>query len=719
MTNIPITNDQLLNYQLLIKMHTEILSKYSLWYIFPLLLFSAFISWYLYSKDEKFIDLEKIKIYTMMAARFLTVFFIGLFLLSIVIRYIRLKIENPIIIVAHDNSESIKLAYNREKQKEAGYANQFDDFVKNLSEEFNVKLLSFGENLSEGISYSFDEKETNFTDLFKNIEKQYINYNVGALLIASDGIYNQGINPVYLAKKLRYPIYTIALGDSSRKKDIFLRDVLTNSIAFLGDEFPLEIHLGAFGFKDEKINLRISKGGKTIIKQKIDIISTDFFKKLHFDLPAEQKGLQHYRVEISFKDGEFTKANNIKNFAIDVIDDKKKVLILANSVHPDVSAIREALKTNKNLLVDFYTIDRFKKNIEDYQLVIFHQIPSYRYNARNQFIRLKKAKIPALFILGAQSNIRSLNALNTGLKVMKNLKAIEFTVARFNNQFNLFETERIKNANYEDYPPLISPFGEYILDKKADILLYQEIKGIKTEKPLLFIFSEDNPLSGKFGFICGEGIWKWRINNYLENENHEQFDALIDRIVHYLSLDIKKERFIVHAKRIFNENELINFRADFYNQSYELTNEAEVLFEIINKDNQKFNYLFSRTNGAYALNAGQLPVGKYSYKAKITEAGKTFTKSGEFIVVPLNIEAVNTQANYQMLYQLAKENGGTMFSPDRLEQLISDLKQNSNIRPVSFSTKDLIDLIELRWLFFIITGLLSVEWFMRKFFGSY
>ena len=39
-------------------MHTEILSKYSLWYIFPLLLFSAFISWYLYRKDEKFIDLE-------------------------------------------------------------------------------------------------------------------------------------------------------------------------------------------------------------------------------------------------------------------------------------------------------------------------------------------------------------------------------------------------------------------------------------------------------------------------------------------------------------------------------------------------------------------------------------------------------------------------------------------------------------------------------------
>ncbi|MEN8121132.1 MAG: hypothetical protein ABFS35_12325 [Bacteroidota bacterium] len=700
-------------------MHTEILSKYSLWYIFLLLLFSAFISWYLYRKDEKFIDLEKRKIYTLVVTRFLSVFFISLFLLSIVLRYVRLKIEKPIIIVAHDNSESIKLVLDNKKIEEDGYKYKFDDFIKKISNEYHVKILSFGDKLGDSIPYSFDEKETNFTDLFKNIEQQYINYNVGALLIASDGIYNQGINPIHLAKKLPYPIYTIALGDSSQKKDIFLRDVLNNSIAFLGDEFPLEIHLSAFGFKDDKINLRISNSGKTIIEQKINITGTDFFKKLHFDLKAEQKGLQHYKIEILSKDDEFTKANNYKNFAIDIIDDKKKVLILANSVHPDISAIREALKINKNLIVDFFTIDQFKKIIEDYQLVIFHQIPSYRYNVQNQFLRLKKAKIPALFILGSQSNVNSLNDLNTGINVLKNHRAIEFTEARFNNQFNLFETEHIKKSNFDDYPPLISPFGEYILNKKSDILLYQEIKGIKTEKPLIFLFSEDDPSTGKFGFICGEGIWRWRINDYLENGNHEQFDALVDRLVHYLSLDIKKERFIVYSKRIFNENELINFRADFYNQSYELTNESEVLFEITNEENKKFNYIFSRTNGSYALDAGQLPVGKYNYKAKITEAGKMFSKSGEFVVVPLNVEAVNTRANYQMLYQLAKENGGLMFSPDSLENLLSELKLNSNIRPVSFSTKDLIDLIELRWLFFIIIGLLSAEWFLRKFFGSY
>ncbi len=700
-------------------MHTEILSKYSLWYIIPILLFSALISWFLYRKDEKFSELERIKLYTVITLRFLSIFFISLFLLSVVLRYIRIEIERPIIIVAHDNSESIKLAFDGNKQMEAEYISLFNDFILNISKDFQVKTVSFGEKCVDSLSYSFNEKETDFTQLFRTIEKQFINYNVGALVIASDGIYNQGVSPTYLAKKLHYPVYTVALGDSSRKRDIYIKDVLSNSIAFLGDEFPLEIQLGSFGFKGEDITLRILKNNKILQEEKIKISSTDFFKKLHINLTAERVGLQHYKIEILSKNGEFTKANNSKNIAIDVIDDKKKVLILANSVHPDISAIRQALKANKNLFVEFYTIVKFKKNIEDYQLVIFHQLPSYRNAAKNLFSKLNKAKIPALFILGSQTNIRDLNILNLGLKIQKNQRITELTEAKFNNQFNLFDTEHIKNSNFNDYPPLISPFGEYILNKKADILFYQQIKGIETEKPLIFVFAEDNLSTGKLGFICGEGIWKWRMNDYLENENHQQFDALIDRIVHYLSLDIKKERFIVRAKRIFNENELIRFRADFYNKSYELNNQAELSLEIINDNNESLNYIFSRTNGAYEMNAGQLPVGKYTYKAQVTEDNKTYIKSGEFIVVPLNIEAVNIRADYQMLYQLATENGGAMFMPNRLNQLISEIKQNGNIKPVSFSTKDLIDLIELKWLFFIMITLLSTEWFLRKFFGGY
>lgn len=699
-------------------MHSEILSKYSYWYILPLLLFSALLAWYLYRKDDKYTTLKQWKLYVMVAARFFSVFFIGIFLLSLVIRYVRIRIEQPVILFAQDNSESIKLAYKNLSEKDK-YSTKINAFNSKLSEKYKLKTLSFGDAITDSLTFTFDEKETGFGKLFNYLKKTYINYNIGALIIASDGIYNRGVNPVYAAKELSYPVYTVALGDSSRKKDVFIGKLITNPIAFLGDEFPLEIQLGAYGFRGKYLNVRVLNSGKIVKEQKIHVPADDFFTKLNFNIPTKQKGLQHYRVEISYFKAEYTKANNAQSFAIDVIDDKKKVLILANSVHPDIAAIREALKVNKNILVDYFTVDRFNKKLEDYQLVIFHQLPSRRDSSQNLFLKLKKAKIPALFILGSQTDISTLNRLNIGFKITKNQHATELSTAAFNKSFNLFETESLQLAAFDDYAPLICPFGNYVLNEKADILMYQKIKGIKTDKPLIFIFSGDNFGSGKYGFICGEGIWRWRMADYLENENHEHFDALIDRIVRYLSLDIKKQRFIVHAKRIFNENEQINFRADYYNRSYELMNKADVAMEISNEAGHKFNYVFSKTNGAYALSAGQLPVGKYFYRAKITESGKTYSQTGSFIVVPLNIEAVNLRADYKLLYQMSKESAANMYMPDSLDMLLQDLEQNPNIKAVSFSSKDNIDLIELKWLFFIIIGLLSVEWFLRKFFGGY
>ncbi len=38
--------------------------------------------------------------------------------------------------------------------------------------------------------------------------------NLGAVVLAGDGIYNQGVEPLFAASGLSVPIYTIALGDT-------------------------------------------------------------------------------------------------------------------------------------------------------------------------------------------------------------------------------------------------------------------------------------------------------------------------------------------------------------------------------------------------------------------------------------------------------------------------------------------------------------------------
>ncbi len=693
-------------------MHSEIISQYSLWYILPLGIFTAVLSLFLYYKDEKLIDLPKWKIYLLAILRFFSIFFISVFLLSIVFKYLRIKIEKPVILFIQDNSASLKNVLDKD------YIVDISALIDDLKADYTIYPLSFGEKLQDSLFFDFKDKETDFSSMFDELKTKFTGYNVAGLIIASDGIYNRGIDPVYSVKNFNYPVYTIALGDSSRKKDIYIQDVFSNPIAFSGDEFPVEIRLAANGFINHKTSLQVYSKGKLLIEKPLFITSDEFFLKTSLYLNAEGKGLQNYKVIVAPLHGEYTQKNNIQNIAVDIINDKKKVLILAGAPHPDISALRMAMQSNKNVVSEYYTIDRFTKQIEDYQLVIFYQLPD-SYSLTNLLLKTKNAKIPVLFILGTQSNIQKFNNLNTGLKILNNKNMIDYVAAGFNKQFNLFETSLIARTDFSNYPPLIAPFGEYSLDAPANVLLYQQIKGVKTDKPLIFIFSDSQNGFIRSGFICGENIWRWRLEDYLENKNHQQFDALINRLVHYLSLDVKKERFSIHTKRIIKENEAVIIHADYYNKSYELNNQPELTLELVNSKQERFNYIFTRTSNSYVLDIGQLPVGKYSYRAGLADGGEKFIKTGQFLIMPVNIEQINTRADYALMYRMASETGAKMFTADSVMAVAKAIKLNDTIKPVSFTTWELVDLIELRFLFFIIVSLLSVEWFFRKLWGTY
>ncbi len=698
--------------QSLINMHSEIISQYSLWLILPLGVFAALLSFFLYFKDEKLSGLNLWKIYLLAGLRFLSVFFITVFLLSIVFKYLRVKIEPPVILFVQDNSASLKNVADKQ------YLSNISTMLDDLEDDYQVQKLSFGEKLQDSLFFDFTDKETDFSEMFDEIKNKFTGYNISALIVASDGIYNRGLNPEYSVKNLNYPVYTIALGDSARKKDVYIQDVFSNPIAFSGDEFPVELRIAATGFKNQKTALKVYSEGKLLIEKPININSDDFFLKTTLYITAKGKGLQNYKIELSALESEYTKANNIRNIAIDIINDKKKVLILAEAPHPDIAALRKALQSNKNILTDYYTIARFNNQITDYQLIILYQLPDV-HNIQNLILKIKNAKIPTLFVLGSQTNIPKLNNLNTGLKILKNNKLNDYAIASFNKQFNLFETSEIAQLDFDNFPPLIVPFGDYILDAPADVLLYQKIKGVKTGKPLLFIFSGEQNGFVRSGFICGENIWQWRMEDYLENKNQQGFDALINRLVHYLSLDVKKERFRIKTKRIIKENESVIIHADYYNKSYELNNQPEVTLDLINSEQEHFKYIFSRSGNSYILNAGQLPVGKYAFRAELVDGAEKFIKTGEFLIMPVNIELINTRADYALMYRIAKETGAEMFSSDSIFKLPKLIKADKNIKAVSFTTSDLVDLIELKWLLFVIVALLSGEWFFRKFWGTY
>ncbi len=111
--------------------------------------------------------------------------------------------------------------------------------------------------------------------------------------------------------------------------------------------------------------------------------------------------------------------------------------------------------------------------------------------------------------------------------------------------------------------------------------------------------------------------------------------------------------------------------------------------------------------------------GNYEYAARTQWAGKDYSYSGKFSIQATQLEAFQTEANHQLLYQLAQESKGAFFSSTQMNQIAVKLAENAQIKPSSFEVEENQAVLNYKFLFFIILILLSFEWGVRKYLGAY
>ncbi|MDF2436766.1 MAG: hypothetical protein K0Q95_1142 [Bacteroidota bacterium] len=683
------------------------------WYFSLFCLLAGFVyAFLLYRKDSKFNDSSVWLVRGMAALRFLAVTILSFLLLSPLLKTVNRQVEKPIIIIAQDNSQSLIINKDSAFYK-LEYKQRLSKLIDDLKGKYNVVSYSFADKvkgLNDPASLSFNDKQTDISLLFDEIDTRYGNRNVGAVIVATDGLYNKGANPVYSAADLKIPLYTIALGDTTIKKDLILSRVDHNRIAYLGNQFPLEILVNAKQLKGKTSTLSISKGNANLFSQIININSETFTLTVPALLEAKEVGLQHYKVRVSALDDEVSKLNNVQDIFVDVLDARQRILILADAPHPDVAAIKDALQENQNYEVESYSIDQFDKSVKKYNLVILHQLPSPRTTAAKVLSELNSSDVPVWSFSGAKALLkRDLTLGSVSPKTNECEPVID-------ENFPLFTISDELRKAMKDFPAVTCPFGSYQTDNSSNVLLYQRIGIVDTKTPLMLF---NNTGDSKVAVFTGEGIWKWRLQDFAANGNHDLFNELISKTVQYLSVKVDKSFFRVIGKNNFMENEAIEMEAEVYNQSYELINEPEVSVVIKNAADKKFQFTFGKTSNAYRLNAGMLPVGEYKYDAKVKVGEKIYEQHGEFSVSALQVEFTNTTADHQMLYALAQKHDGEMVYPADMTKLSDKLNAREDIKSVSYSEKKLRDMINLQWIFFVILALISAEWFMRKRNGAY
>ena len=691
--------------------------QYPAWYIIFCALLGAVYAGVLYYKDKNFKEQSPMLTRALAALRWLSSTILAILLLSPVIKTTITDVKKPVVILAQDVSESIGVAVKDTPQ----YVANFNALAKSLGEKYEVHQYAFGEKVREGVDFQFKDKLTNASDLLKNIYDLYSNQNLGAVVMATDGIYNEGSSPLYAAAKLNAPVYTVALGDTTPKKDLVVKRVFHNNIAYLGDKFNVQIDVAANNCTGSNTTLSVAKldaSGNLSNAQSfpISVNKNDFFTTKEVTLDASQPGVQRFRVSVSAVNGEVSTANNVKDIFIEVLDARTKILLLANSPHPDIAALNEAISTNKNYTVTVATINDLKVNVGDFDLVVLHQLPSVSNGADAVLNVLNNKKIPRIFIIGGQSDVRKLNTLQTLMSMSADPKSGNDVQATMNSAFNLFTLEDNMNQ-ISEFNPMTAPFGDYKELGGGQVLMYQKIGKVDTKYPLI-ILGESN--GTKTGIIAAEGLWKWRLFDFAQHQNHDITEGLISKMIQYVGVKEDKRKFRAWTdKNVYRENEPIAFGAELYNNSYELINEPDVSMIITNSENKQFNYTFNKTGRSYSLSVGILAVGNYTFKALTNVGGQKLEVDGRFSVQPIQLELYETTADHAILRALSNQLGGAMVYPKDMASLADSIKNRTNIKPVMYNTTKTQNILNLKWIFFLLLTLLSLEWFARRYFGSY
>ena len=640
--------------------------------------------------------------YLLTALRAISIFSILLLLINPKFESFTYFDEKPTLVVAVDNSESISYLKQDEKAREVVSALQSNS---DLKERFNIQAYSFGKSVTTLDSLNFKERQSNLAFALKQFGEVYAN-QTAPIVVLSDGNQTYGSDYSFMAKGIKQPIYPIILGDSTVYSDLSIKQLNVNRYVYLKNKFPVEIIANYSGNDAINTELKIWSGNSVVFRKALQFNASKSSEIVSTALMANSVGVKTYRVELVALDNEKNKVNNYKNFGVEVIDQKTNIALVYNRMHPDLGALKKAIESNEQRSVSIIKPKDYLNKINDFQLVILYQ-PNNNFNLVLK--EIKEQKINSFIISGTTTNWKLLNESQEYFK-----QTITNQTENYQPSLNRnYGTFIIENLDFNSFPPLKSEFGALQISVPHETLLYKTVNGITTEDILLATFEADNT---KHAILNGEDIWRWRAQSYINTNSFNGFDEFINKLVQYLSSNKKRKRINIDYRSFYNGNDDVIISAQYFNKNFEFNNSASLSIVLKNKENDSLKEVpLLLNNGNYTVDLSGIEPGLYDFTVK--HNSESVASSGSFQILEYNVEQQFLNADINKMWSLAKNSEGESYFASDFNNLIESLLSDKRYATIQKSTKNIVPLIDWKYLLGLIALSLFMEWFIRKYNG--
>ena len=682
-------------------------------FIFAAILFAFLLALFMYHKDERFSSTHPIVKTLLIALRFISISILVILLFKPKLLNEIKQVEKPIIVFLQDASASI-LNYPDSTYYVSEFKTLIEENNSKLSEKFDVYTYHFNDDINEGINTDFTGNKTDISQAFEEIGNRFYNRNLAAVVLASDGNYNKGINPFYNTSELNCPIFTMAIGDDSPERDIQINAVRHNEIAYFENEFPIQFDILSNFDSEQEQQISVINNGKTIYSETLKLKAQTPISKEIF-IEADHEGVQYYDIIINSFDGEKNTKNNRQKVAIEILNNLQNILILYSSPHPDIAALTSALEEGKNYKVTKSLFHEFNEEIEAYNLIILHQIPDFTNRNKNLLDNIIKSETALFFIGGKGSKWSEFNKVQNLVEV-KTKNSMHEVFPIINNDFGPFQLSEQCETFIESATPLQAPFGDVVLKEEYSSLFSQKIEGINTNNELLFFAEQEEK---NWAILLAEGLWKWKLFDYQKNESHSNFNELLQSISQYLTLNKDKRKLRLQYPKMINEGATFYIDAQLYNDNYQLIKDAEMSLILTDPSKKEFIYSFSPLKHKYKTSIKNLNKGSYEFKVNSKFKKEYAEQTGTFVVLESKLEQQQQEANWKTLKQLSSKSNGLFIKKEKFKDYSEIISSRINSHQKIYYNEYLSDLIKQKSIFLLLLLCLFIEWIIRKRLGTH
>jgi len=696
----------------------------SIFLVVALLLLAAY-SYYVYRFTIPIIS--KPKKILLVSLRTLALLTIVIVFFEPVISFTKKIILEPVNLIFIDNSSSINIedGTNRPETIKNIAADLSSNELIGKSEFFLFGNNVRGINKDSLAKIDFADGVTNLTEVFNTLDDDETNY--ASIVIISDGVYTEGSNPTYKAANLPLPVFTIGIGDTTRRNDVEVSKVLFNDIVYAETPTSIIAAIQNKGFDGETISVSLLENNQKIEEQSI-VLSKSGIQHVSFNYTPKTSGEKKLSVLITNLNDEFTYANNKKIFYVNVLSNKIKIMILAGSPSSDLSFIKNALNSDENLTVNSLTqitSDKFVEEI-NYSLLdsadILFLVGFPGINTPGELLNIvrkniSEEKMSYFITFSPQTNLEKIKQLQPELpfsfsQSLRSYREVQPEILLSQKNNSLLKHERPDLVtNWNNLPPVLQPSITFTSKPGSKILSTIKLNNNAINIPLIVTRNFNSKRS--VAVLAGD-IWRWKLQTARKNLN--LFDSFILNCVKWLNTTEEQDRISVKtSKKNYAPGEMIELLARVSDESLNPVDEADIKVKIASGQNSYEVDMLSAGKGLYEGTLLLNETGDFVFEAEIFLEGMLLGKDeGTFNIGEIEIELINPVMNYGLLNLVASESNGSYYTSANYEDLFNQLTEiNKNTSKEKIITSD-VTLWSDEWLLVITILLFSLEWFLRK-----